>query len=127
VASAHRTPERAARLATEAKDAGIKVLICGAGHAAHLAGVIAAHTTLPVLGVPIDSSALQGLDSLLATVQMPPGIPVSTMAIGKSGAYNAGIFAAQIIGVSDPAVAEKLAAFKKDMAAKVDKKAASFA
>ncbi len=127
VASAHRTPERAARLATEAKDAGIKVLICGAGHAAHLAGVIAAHTTLPVLGVPIDSSALQGLDSLLATVQMPPGIPVSTMAIGKSGAYNAGIFAAQIIGVSDPDVAEKLAAFKKDMAAKVDKKAASFA
>ena len=127
VASAHRTPERAAQLATEAKEKGIKVLICGAGHAAHLAGVIAAHTTLPVLGVPIDSSALQGLDSLLATVQMPPGIPVSTMAIGKSGAYNAGIFAAQIIGVSDPAVAEKLAAFKKDMAAKVDKKAASFA
>lgn len=127
VASAHRTPERASRLATEAREAGIKVLICGAGHAAHLAGVIAAHTTVPVLGVPIDSSALQGLDSLLATVQMPPGIPVSTMAIGKSGAYNAGIFAAQIIGVSDPEVAEKLAAFKKEMAAKVDKKASSFA
>ncbi len=127
VASAHRTPDAAAKLATEAKDKGIKVLICGAGHAAHLAGVIAAHTTLPVLGVPIDSSALQGLDALLATVQMPPGIPVSTMAIGKSGAHNAGITAAQIIGVADPAVAEKLDAFKKDMAAKVTKKAESFA
>jgi phosphoribosylamine--glycine ligase len=127
VASAHRTPDQAARLASTARENGIQVLICGAGHAAHLAGVIAAHTTLPVLGVPIDSSALQGLDALLATVQMPPGIPVSTMAIGKSGAHNAGIFAAQIIGLSDPAVAEKLAAFKKDMAAKVKKKAASFA
>ncbi|MDZ7666152.1 MAG: phosphoribosylamine--glycine ligase [Desulfotignum sp.] len=127
VASAHRTPDQAARLASKAKEDGIQVLICGAGHAAHLAGVIAAHTTLPVLGVPIDSSALQGLDALLATVQMPPGIPVSTMAIGKSGAHNAGIFAAQIIGLSDPAVAEKLVAFKKDMAAKVQKKAASFA
>ena len=127
VASAHRTPDAAAKLATEAKDKGIKVLICGAGHAAHLAGVIAAHTTLPVLGVPIDSSALQGLDALLATVQMPPGIPVSTMAIGKSGAHNAGITAAQIIGVADPVVAEKLAAFKKDMADKVAKKAESFA
>ncbi len=127
VASAHRTPDQAARLASQAKKDGIQVLICGAGHAAHLAGVIAAHTTLPVLGVPIDSSALQGLDALLATVQMPPGIPVSTMAIGKSGAHNAGIFAAQIIGLSDPAIAEKLLAFKQDMAAKVQKKAASFA
>ncbi len=106
VASAHRTPDQAARLASRAKEDGVQVLICGAGHAAHLAGVIAAHTTLPVLGVPIDSSALQGLDALLATVQMPPGIPVSTMAIGKSGAHNAGIFAAQILGLSDPAVAE---------------------
>ena len=127
VASAHRTPEKASKLATQARDQGIKVLICGAGHAAHLAGVIAAHTTLPVLGVPIDSSALQGMDALLATVQMPPGIPVSTMAIGKSGAHNAGITAAQIIGVSDPVVAEKLAAFKKEMADKVAQKAASFA
>lgn len=127
VASAHRTPGRAMQLATEAKNKGIKALICGAGHAAHLAGVIAAHTTLPVLGVPIDSSALEGMDSLLATVQMPPGIPVSTMAIGKSGAYNAGISAAQIIGVSDPDIARKLAGFKKDMAAKVDEKAAAFA
>ncbi|MCG8684951.1 MAG: phosphoribosylamine--glycine ligase [Desulfobacterales bacterium] len=127
VASAHRTPERASKLATEAREKGIKVLICGAGHAAHLAGVIAAHTTLPVLGVPIDSSALQGLDALLATVQMPPGIPVSTMAIGKSGAHNAGITAAQIIGVTDPEVAEKLAAFKKEMADKVAEKAEALA
>lgn len=127
VASAHRTPERAVKLAGEAKEKGIKALICGAGHAAHLAGVIAAHTTLPVIGVPIDSSALQGMDSLLATVQMPPGIPVSTMAIGKSGAYNAGISAAQIIGVTDSGVAEKLKAFKQEMADKVDKKATSFA
>jgi phosphoribosylamine--glycine ligase len=127
VASAHRTPERASRLALEAKEKGVKVLICGAGHAAHLAGVIAAHTSLPVLGVPIDSSALQGMDSLLATVQMPPGIPVATMAIGKSGAHNAGIFAAQIIGVSDPVVADKLAAFKQKMADKVNQKASTFA
>jgi phosphoribosylamine--glycine ligase len=127
VASAHRTPDAAAKLAKEARSKGVKVLICGAGHAAHLAGVIAAHTTLPVLGVPIDSSALKGMDSLLATVQMPPGIPVSTMAIGKSGAYNAGIFAAQILGVSDPAMAEKLTVFKQEMADKVSKKALSFA
>ncbi len=127
VASAHRTPERAAALAIEAKEKGLKTIICGAGHAAHLAGVIAAHTTLPVIGVPIDSSALQGMDSLLATVQMPPGIPVCTMAIGKSGAYNAGIFAAQIIAMSDPEMAKKLVAFKKEMAAKVNKKAATFA
>lgn len=127
VASAHRTPEQAARLASEAKENGVEVLICGAGHAAHLAGVIAAHTTLPVIGVPIDSSALQGLDSLLATVQMPPGIPVATMAIGKSGAYNAGIFAAQILSVSDKPVAEKLAAFKQEMADKVTRKAQTLA
>ena len=127
VASAHRTPERAAKLASDAKRKGIKVLICGAGHAAHLAGVIAAHTTLPVLGVPIDSSALQGMDALLATVQMPPGIPVSTMAIGKSGAYNAGISAAQILAISDPVIAEKLLTFKQEMADKVNKKAQSFA
>ncbi|MCP4719396.1 MAG: phosphoribosylamine--glycine ligase [Desulfobacteraceae bacterium] len=127
VASAHRTPDAAGQLAKEARSKGVQVLICGAGHAAHLAGVIAAHTTLPVIGVPIDSSALQGMDSLLATVQMPPGIPVSTMAIGKSGAHNAGIFAAQILGVADSLMAEKLAAFKQEMADKVTKKARSFA
>jgi len=127
VASAHRTPAKAAELASFAKEQGIKVLIAGAGHAAHLAGVIAAHTTLPVLGIPIDSSALQGMDSLLATVQMPPGIPVATMAIGKPGAINAGIFAAQIIATSDNKIADKLSDYKKEMADKVAKKAENIA
>ena len=124
VASAHRSPQRAAAFASTARDRGLRVIIAGAGHAAHLAGVLAAHTSLPVIGVPIDSSCLQGMDALLATVQMPPGIPVATMAIGKSGARNAGIFAAQILGVSDPAMAEQLAAFKQEMADKVAEKAA---
>ncbi len=127
VASAHRTPAKAAEFASTAKGKGIKVIIAGAGHAAHLAGVIAAHTTLPVLGIPIDSSALKGMDSLLATVQMPPGVPVATMAIGKPGAINAGIFAAQIIGVSEEQIAEKLSDYKKEMAAKVEKKAGNIA
>ncbi len=127
VASAHRTPDQAAKLAREAAKKGVSILIAGAGHAAHLAGVLAAHTTLPVIGVPIDSSALQGMDSLLATVQMPPGIPVSTMAIGKPGATNAGILAAQILGISDPDMAQKLEAFKTQMADKVIKKAAALA
>ncbi|MGA9538246.1 MAG: 5-(carboxyamino)imidazole ribonucleotide mutase, partial [Desulfobacterales bacterium] len=91
VASAHRTPRRAAEFAESARNRGIKVIIAGAGHAAHLAGAMAAHTTLPVIGVPIDSSAFQGLDALLSTVQMPPGIPVATVAVGKPGAVNAGI------------------------------------
>ncbi len=125
VASAHRTPEKAGRWASSARDRGMKVIIAGAGHAAHLAGVIAAHTTLPVLGVPIDSSALSGLDSLLSTVQMPPGVPVATMAVGKPGAANAGIFAAQILGVSESVTAEKLAEYKVEMAEKVEKKAAA--
>ena len=123
VASAHRSPRRAAEFASSADKRGIKVIIAGAGHAAHLAGVLAAHTSLPIVGVPIDSSCLQGLDSLLSTVQMPPGIPVATMAIGKSGARNAGIFAAQILALSDPGLAEKLSRFKEDMALKVDQKA----
>ena len=101
----------------------MKVIIAGAGHAAHLAGVLAAHTTLPVIGVPIDSSCLQGLDALLATVQMPPGIPVATMAIGKPGARNAGILAAQIIATADPALAAKLENFKLEMARQVEQKA----
>jgi phosphoribosylamine--glycine ligase len=101
----------------------MKVIIAGAGHAAHLAGVLAAHTTLPVIGVPIDSSCLQGLDALLATVQMPPGIPVATMAIGKPGARNAGILAAQIIATSDLKLAAKLQKFKQEMARQVEKKA----
>lgn len=123
VASAHRTPEKAAGLALGARQRGIKVIIAGAGHAAHLAGALAAHTYLPVIGVPIDSSCLAGLDSLLSTVQMPPGVPVATVAIGKSGARNAGILAAQILAISDPALSAMLDAFKKDMAAQVEKKA----
>ncbi len=127
VASAHRTPARAEAFARTAREKGMGVIIAGAGHAAHLAGVLAAHTTLPVVGVPIDSSALKGMDSLLATVQMPPGVPVATMALGKPGAMNAGIFAAQILAVSDPVLAEKLADYKKEMADKVNKKAENLA
>jgi phosphoribosylamine--glycine ligase len=122
VASAHRTPEKAARLASTARQRGIKVIIAGAGHAAHLAGALAAQTTLPVIGVPIDSSSLQGLDALLSTVQMPPGIPVATVSIGHSGAQNAGILAAQIIAVTDTRVAELLGDYKKEMAAQVESK-----
>ena len=123
VASAHRTPHRAAEFAHGARDRGIKVIIAGAGHAAHLAGAMAAQSTLPVIGVPIDSSAFQGLDALMSTVQMPPGIPVATVAVGKPGAINAGILAVQILAVSDEELAKKLAAYKADMATKVDEKA----
>lgn len=123
IASAHRTPGRAIRLATEAEKRGIEVIIAGAGMAAHLAGVLAAHTILPVIGVPIGSSSLNGIDSLLSTVQMPPGVPVATMAIGKPGARNAGILAAQILARKDRKVAGKLRKFKKKMAEEVEKKA----
>jgi phosphoribosylaminoimidazole carboxylase PurE protein len=123
VASAHRSPSRATKLAAEAEEKGFEVIIAGAGMAAHLAGVLAAHTTLPVIGVPIDSSALKGLDSLLSTVQMPSGVPVASMAIGKAGARNAGIFAAQIIGRKDEKVGDLLKEFKKKMAADVEQKA----
>jgi phosphoribosylamine--glycine ligase len=123
VASAHRTPERAHVFATTAAERGLKVIIAGAGGAAHLAGVIAASTTLPVIGVPIDSSTLQGMDALLSTAQMPGGIPVATMAIGKAGAKNAGILAAQIIGTSDEEVAKKLVRFKEKMIEEVEQKA----
>ena len=124
VASAHRSPARAADYAATARDRGLKAIIAGAGHAAHLAGVLAAHTTLPVIGVPIDSSCLKGWDALLATVQMPPGIPVATVAIGKPGARNAGILAAQILAVSDPERSQMLEDFKSDMARQVEVKAA---
>ena len=107
VASAHRSPARVMRLIDEAPGRGVKVFIVGAGAAAHLAGVVAAHTTLPVIGVPIDSSALKGLDALLSTVQMPPGVPVATVAIGKPGATNAGVLAAQMIALADPGLADK--------------------
>lgn len=123
VASAHRTPEKAHEFAKGAKERGLKVVIAGAGGAAHLAGVLAAYTTLPVIGVPIDSSSLHGMDALLSTVQMPAGIPVATMAIGKAGAKNAGILAAQIIGASDDLVAGKLSAFKEKMVEDVRQKA----
>jgi phosphoribosylamine--glycine ligase len=120
VASAHRSPERVMRLVRDAPGRGVKVFIVGAGAAAHLAGVVAAHTTLPVIGVPIDSSALKGLDALLSTVQMPPGVPVATVSIGKPGATNAGVLAAQILGVGDSAIASKLQQYKKTLAAKVE-------
>ncbi len=123
IASAHRSPQRAAAWASTAPERGIKVIIAGAGHAAHLAGAMAAHTSLPIIGVPIDSSCLQGMDALLATVQMPPGIPVATMAIGKSGARNAGILAVQILALADAGLSEKLQEYKQDMAAKVEQKA----
>ena len=123
IASAHRTPERAIRLASEAEKKGIEVIIAGAGMAAHLAGVIAAHTILPVIGVPINSSPLNGLDSLLSTVQMPPGVPVATMAIGKAGAENAAILSAQIIGRKDPEVVKRLKNYRKKMAEEIEKKA----
>jgi 5-(carboxyamino)imidazole ribonucleotide mutase len=119
VISAHRTPERLERFLAGAEDAGIEVVICGAGGAAHLAGVTAAHTLLPVLGVPIQSSPLSGLDSLLSTVQMPGGIPVATFGIGKSGAKNAGLFAAAILARRDPALAKRLAEFRAQESAKV--------
>jgi phosphoribosylaminoimidazole carboxylase PurE protein len=122
ILSAHRTPEKAAAYAATAEQRGLEVIIAGAGAAAHLAGAMAANTTLPVIGIPIDSSSLKGLDALLATVQMPAGIPVATMAIGKAGAANAGIFAAQIIARNDPKVAAKLIEFKKEMAAGVEDK-----
>ncbi len=121
---AHRTPEKAVAFATGAIDKGMKVIVAGAGHAAHLAGAMAAGTTLPIIGVPIDSSALMGLDALLATVQMPPGVPVATVAIGKPGAINAGVLAAQIVALTNPKVAELLMQYKKDMVRKVEKKAA---
>lgn len=127
VASAHRSPERVMRLVSEAPGRGVKVFIVGAGAAAHLAGVVAAHSTLPVIGVPIDSSALKGLDALLSTVQMPPGVPVATVSIGKPGATNAGVLAAQILGVGDRSVADRVVAYKKKLAEKVDAAAAKLA
>ncbi len=122
IMSAHRTPEIAAAYAATAEQRGLEAIICGAGAAAHLAGAIAANTTLPVIGIPIDSSSLQGLDALLATVQMPAGIPVATMAIGKTGAANAGVFAAQIVARKDAEVSAKLVQFKKEMAAAVEER-----
>ena len=122
VTSAHRSPERTAEYAQKAASRGVRVIIAGAGGAAHLAGVIAAHTSLPVIGVPIPSTALNGLDSLLATVQMPAGIPVATVAIGKPGATNAGILAAQILALSNATLARKLSGHKEKLANSVEEK-----
>jgi phosphoribosylaminoimidazole carboxylase PurE protein len=122
VTSAHRSPERTAEYARRAAARGIRVIIAGAGGAAHLAGVIAAHTCLPVIGVPIPSTSLNGLDSLLATVQMPAGIPVATVAIGKPGATNAGILAAQILALSSAELTQKMATHKQKLADGVEQK-----
>lgn len=123
IASAHRSPQRAIKLASQAESKGFEVIIAGAGMAAHLAGVVAAHTIVPVIGVPINSSPLDGLDSLFSTVQMPPGVPVATMAIGKAGAKNAAIFSAQILARKDPTIAIKLKKFKEKMADEIENKA----
>jgi phosphoribosylaminoimidazole carboxylase PurE protein len=119
VCSAHRSPDFALRYARDAEARGLRVLIAGAGWAAHLGGVLAAKTTLPVIGVPIDSSPLQGLDALLATVQMPGGVPVAAMALGRVGARNAGVLAAQILAASDRALRARLHAYKARLAAGV--------
>ena len=123
VASAHRSPARAMEYASSAKDRGLKIIIAAAGMAAHLAGVLAAHTILPVIGVPVDSSSLNGLDALLSTVQMPPGVPVATMGIGRAGAKNGAILAAQILALDDARLAARLVAFKEEMAREVEEKA----
>lgn len=126
VASAHRSPARVHRLIQEAASRGVRVFVVGAGAAAHLAGVVAAHVTQPVIGVPIDSSALKGLDALLSTVQMPPGVPVATMSIGKGGATNAGVLAAQILALSDAQLAQRLTDYKRGLADTVEKAAKEF-
>jgi 5-(carboxyamino)imidazole ribonucleotide mutase len=122
VSSAHRTPDRVIRFARDAEKRGLRVLIAGAGGAAHLAGVTAAHTLLPVIGVPMEGGALHGLDALLSTVQMPGGIPVATVAIGKPGARNAGLLAVQILALTDPWLRRNLLASRRRMSAQVAEK-----
>ncbi len=119
VMSAHRTPVEAAKFATEAEQNGIKIIICAAGMAAHLAGVVAAHTTLPVIGIPMACEPFNGLDALLAMVQMPPGIPVATVTAGKAGADNAALLAISILALSDPALSKKLKEFRIKQSEKV--------
>jgi 5-(carboxyamino)imidazole ribonucleotide mutase len=120
VTSAHRTPERTAEIVRSAAARGVKVFVVGAGGAAHLAGTVAAHTTLPVLGVPLPTSELRGIDALLSTVQMPAGIPVGTLAVGVAGAVNAAILAAEILALADPEIAGRLASARREMAATVE-------
>jgi len=122
VLSAHRSPELTREYAVSAKQKGIKVIIAGAGGAAHLAGVIAAHTTLPVIGVPIPTKDLNGIDSLLSTVQMPGGVPVATMGIGSPGAKNAALFAVQLLSISDDSLSDKLTTYKKTLEQSVKEK-----
>jgi len=122
VYSAHRSPHRTNEYVTSARARGLKMIIAGAGSSAHLAGVAAAETILPVIGVPIDSSPLTGFDALMSTVQMPPGVPVSTMGVGKSGAINAAILAVEILALSDPGLAEKLVAYKAKLEVAVAEK-----
>jgi 5-(carboxyamino)imidazole ribonucleotide mutase len=122
VSSAHRTPDRVIRFAREADGRGLRVLIAGAGGAAHLAGVVAAHTVLPVIGVPMEGGTLHGLDALLSTVQMPGGIPVATVAIGKAGARNAGLLAIQILALADSRLRRDLLAYRRRMSAQVAEK-----
>jgi len=124
VASAHRSPDRVRQVLAEAHERGVKVFVVGAGAAAHLAGVVAAHTVLPVIGVPIDSSPLGGFDALLSTVQMPPGVPVATVAVGKAGAINAAVLAAQILAVGDREIGARLDDYRRGLAEKVDRAAA---
>jgi len=123
VASAHRSPDRVERLLEQAPARGVKAFIVGAGAAAHLAGMVAGRTTRPVIGVPIDSSPLKGFDALLSTVQMPPGVPVATVSVGKAGATNAGVLAAQILALADPALDARLNAYKRKLAEKVEQAA----
>ena len=122
VYSAHRSPHRTLDYVKSARERGLKVIIAGAGSSAHLAGMTAAETTLPVIGVPIDSSPLSGLDSLLSTVQMPPGVPVATMGVGKSGATNAGMFAVQILALGDEKLMRKLEEYKDQLEKSVAEK-----
>ncbi|MFH0764754.1 MAG: 5-(carboxyamino)imidazole ribonucleotide mutase [Candidatus Omnitrophota bacterium] len=122
ILSAHRSPDDTAGYAKNARRKGIKVIIAGAGGAAHLAGVVASHTTLPVIGVPMETRELKGIDSLFSTVQMPSGVPVAAMSIGKAGAKNAAILACEILSLEDKSIERKLAAFKKELAEAVRKK-----
>lgn len=126
VMSAHRTPDAVAKYAAEAAGRGLKVLICAAGGAAHLGGVVAAHSTLPVIGIPVPTTELGGLDSLLSIVQMPGDVPVASVAVGMGGPRNAGLFAVQVLATGDGALAAKLVEFKKKLATKIEAKNAAF-
>jgi len=119
IMSAHRTPDEVASFARSAREKGFSVIIAGAGMSAHLAGVVAAHTTLPVIGVPLSSSPLNGMDALLAMVQMPPGVPVATVSLGKAGAQNAALLAVEVLAIADEALRRKLEAHREDMKRKV--------